>query len=306
MKRFLCVGMEAEEQLVRQLGVPATLQTRVVDGVTIRFLRAGSGEPLVFLHGATIGWGQWFANIAFFAQSFSVYALDMPGAGGSTPIDFLTANMESSVVRVLAHFLQAEGVAHAAIVGHSWGGWVAVQLAMRSDVSVSRLLLISPVGFTAAVPWRYRMLASAPIVHLLARTVMRPVQKNMETFLQGVLASPHDMPPALSRLLSERIQAAPARHPFFLIHRMANFFSVRKEFLFEKNTTTLSCPVLVISGEKDPVIGRLPEASVLRIVPHAQVVQLAGVGHVPSIEQPEQFHEIASTFLHTYAYGSAL
>ncbi len=289
--------MEAEERLVQQLGIPASLHTAAIDGTTVRYVHAGSGPPLVLLHGATVGWGQWFPNIAFFAQTFSVYALDLPGAGGSTSVDFFRADLEQNVVSVIARFLQTEGLGHATIIGHSWGAWIAVQLAGRSDLSLSRILLICPVGFSSAMPWRYRLLSNRHIVHLLTRTVMRPTRKNMHTFLQSVLAAPREIPDALAQLMSEHIAAAPERHPFFLIHRMSDFFSVRKEFLFEKGKNRVACPMLVVTGEKDSLVGQLDEANIRTLFPQANLVCLSNTGHVPALENPAAFHALVSPFL---------
>lgn len=291
------VGMDAEKTLARQLGVQASLHTKMIGGKALHYLRAGSGPPLVLLHGATVGWGQWFPNIAFLSRNFSVYALDIPGAGRSEPLDFCTADLERDVVAVLADFLRQEGLIGATLVGHSWGGWLAARLAAQPELRVNRVVLVSPVGFSSEVPWRYRLLANRAIVHLLTRTVMRPTKKNMGHFLQSVLAMPSAVPEALAGTLSESVRAEPMRHPFFLIQRMSNFFSVRKEFVLDPHTTRVPCPTLVMVGTRDRLIGTLDPERVRSIFPDSRVEHLAGVGHVPALEQPAVFHELLSAFL---------
>jgi pimeloyl-ACP methyl ester carboxylesterase len=289
--------MDAEERLAADVGVAVSLHTTNVGAAVVRFARAGSGRPLVLLHGATIGWGQWFPNIAFFAKYFSVYAVDIPGAGGSSTVDFFSANVETSVVDVLARFLQQHGLIDAILVGHSWGAWIALRLAARADLQVSRLLLLAPVGFSSAMPWRYRLLSNKIIVHLLTRTVMRPTVPHMRAFLQSVLARATPVPEALAEVLATRVAAARSRHPFFLIHRMSGFFSVRKEFLFDRTIEQVRCPVLVIVGDKDPLLQNLHTAQVRDVLPQAQVEWLRGVGHVPALEQPDLFHRLGLSFL---------
>src|ERR1700681_2708262 len=79
------LGLMATQDAAQAAGTEPTLsgQTAVVDGVELKYLAAGSGPPLILLHGYTETSHMWEAVIPHFARAFRVVAPDLPGIGGS-------------------------------------------------------------------------------------------------------------------------------------------------------------------------------------------------------------------------------
>ncbi|WP_075182278.1 alpha/beta fold hydrolase [Pantoea sp. 1.19] len=106
---------------------------------------AGSGEPVVLLHGISSGSRSWHKqlNSALLQQRFRLLAWDAPGYGESSALDGDASQAESWAAALLTLFDRA-GLAGATLVGHSLGAIVASCFAARYPARVSRLLLVDP------------------------------------------------------------------------------------------------------------------------------------------------------------------
>jgi 2-hydroxy-6-oxonona-2,4-dienedioate hydrolase len=110
---------------------------------------AGSGSPLVLLHGGHGSWTHWVRNIDVLAGHFRVVAFDLPGYGGSPdvqqdiPVDDYVAWVADAVAEVAA--AATEGAID--LVGFSFGGALSARIAPRLGAAVGRLSLLGPSGF---------------------------------------------------------------------------------------------------------------------------------------------------------------
>src|SRR5215207_5464517 len=100
---------------------------------------AGSGPPLILLHGLS-GSGRWWGrNVPAFADSFRTYTVDLPGFGESRGVRWSRLD---DIADRLADWLVDEGLSHAHVAGHSLGGAVAARLAARHPDRIERLVLV--------------------------------------------------------------------------------------------------------------------------------------------------------------------
>jgi len=76
--------MTTEQTLANSLGIELAIKQIPIGAHKINYLVAGKGEPLLLIHGANFGWGVWYPNIPELAKHFTVYAIDLPGAGHSS------------------------------------------------------------------------------------------------------------------------------------------------------------------------------------------------------------------------------
>ncbi|MFY9463208.1 MAG: alpha/beta fold hydrolase, partial [Candidatus Sungiibacteriota bacterium] len=119
--------MNAERKLAQLVQTDIKIEQAIIGRFRINYVSAGSGPAVILLHGANIGWGQWYPNIAVLAQYFTVYAIDLPGAGGSSKIEFHTANLEKDFVDTVDSFIKDRRLSKVHIVGHSLSGWIALR-----------------------------------------------------------------------------------------------------------------------------------------------------------------------------------
>ena len=124
--------------------------TRVGD-VDIAFIDSGGeGTPIVLIHGLSSSMGFWEYQVEELAKTHRVLALDLPGYGASSRPDApCTPPWYADVV---SDWMDAQGLDNAVIMGHSMGGQVAMELALRHPERVERLILSAPAGIEAFSP----------------------------------------------------------------------------------------------------------------------------------------------------------
>jgi pimeloyl-ACP methyl ester carboxylesterase len=138
----------------------APLEEHWVDG--LRLYAGGDGRPVVLLHGLGGAAANWGEVVAELAASHRVLAVDLPGHGGSKPPG-AGAGMDWFVDAV-ARTLEAEGVDGAIVAGHSFGGQVALHLALRRPELVAGLLLVAPAGIRTRTRFVQVVIAASTFV----------------------------------------------------------------------------------------------------------------------------------------------
>jgi pimeloyl-ACP methyl ester carboxylesterase len=140
-----------------------------------KYLPSGQLKPpLVILHGFAAGKALFFQNLAALSQRFYVYSLDLPGLGGSDRIKFRCDNAESTeqfFVTHLENWVQSQGLERIYLMGHSFGGYIASNYALKFPHRVKKLLLVSPVAIPEPPPrpqHRYFTRWPRPVAELLA------------------------------------------------------------------------------------------------------------------------------------------
>ena len=250
-------------------------------GGAVHYREMGQGQTIILLH-ANPGDSQDFAAVMpALAQHYRVLALDWPGYGLSPA----QANFRGAggATQLLADFIQVLNCGPVILLGNSLGGNAAVQYAARYPQNVSRLILISPGGFTAHnfftrlfCRWQGSRFALPP--RLLAALYL---WKNTK----------------ISREMKQRaagVQNAPAaRHINQCIWR--SFALPESDVRAAARQLTL--PVLFMFGRYDPLIPAWSDGRQARAcVPHAQFNVLP-CGHAPFAEMPVLFLESVFAFL---------
>lgn len=122
-----------------------------VDGHRIHYLRAGSGPDVVLLHGGASDSQDWAETMDALSHSYTLYAPDMIGYGQSDRKK--DSYYLSDFVRATHGLIQKLGLNSIALVGHSLGGRVCLEIALRYPELVSGLVLIDTVGFSKLAWW---------------------------------------------------------------------------------------------------------------------------------------------------------
>ena len=114
-----------------------------VGDIAVRMLRAGAGEPLLFLHGA----GGWPGRIPLFDKFAAHYDVLVPEHPGFGTLDNAgTIRDVADMAMYYLDFLDALGADRVHLVGNSLGGWIAAEVAVRTCARIKTLTLISPAG----------------------------------------------------------------------------------------------------------------------------------------------------------------
>jgi len=277
------VNCEIEEKTVR------------VGKYKLHYVVAGKGKPLVLIHGANIGWGQWYPNIAELAKHHRVYAIDLPGSGDSSKVDFLTVNLDRAFIDTLDKFIREMKIEDVSIVGHSIGGWVAMKLAIKDNFKIKKIILINPAGLSRKMPNMYRMLAFKPMVSLMKRTVFKPSKKMVRSFFESSVVNPKRITDEFVEYYYQNLKEG--AHPLDLMHRLSGLFFIKDDFVLTNEFNKIKYPILIIIGEQDKVT---PKEDIMRNSKSnkmSRVKLIKNAGHVVGIDKAKLHDHLILEFL---------
>src|SRR5262249_33701756 len=118
-------------------------KTIEINGCKLSFRRGGTGEPLIYLHG-TDGLAEWPSILDTLAERFDVIGPDHPGFGGSEVAAWI--DDISDIAYVYLDAIAILGLTGVHVVGQSLGGWIALEMAVRSTQHLRSITLISSAG----------------------------------------------------------------------------------------------------------------------------------------------------------------
>jgi triacylglycerol lipase len=288
--------MEEEERLQRKIGVGGEIKKMKINEHEVNYFIAGEGPTILLIHGANIGWGQWHETIPSLVEQHRVIAVDLPGAGGSTKVDFLSLNFEKDVVGLLEEFIERIQIKDFFIVGHSLGAWIVLRLLARGKAKIKKVVLVSPMGFIDYLPFQYSLISITFIAKILSKTVMRPTRVNMKKFLESVLYKAVALKDEFVDYFYASVLREKISHPFLLITSMSRPFRVKEQFCHELSLINFFVPTLIVVGEKDPLI---PVSKIFKNIEKNPLVEfrvLPETGHAPFLEVPSLFNELLVNF----------
>ncbi len=271
-----------------------------VHGVRMQYLEAGSGPPLLLLHGHEQSATGWRWVIPALARDHRVLALSLPGHGDSAPAVGAYAP-GSDAAPFVADFLDALGVGPVHVVGHSSGGAVALRLALADPARVSTLTLVASAGLGRDV---HPLLAldTLPLVGEVAILLSWLPggglgRSAMSTAM--LFARPWRIPAAF---LVE--QHAMARRPGQLEASTATARALfdasgQRQILLDR-LPELTQPTLVVWGGCDYVLPAHQGRVAVDLLPRGRLTVLPDCGHLPHVEQPGQFAAVLGAWLHEH------
>lgn len=157
-------------------------QPVVVDGMTLNYVSAGSGRPVVLIHGNPGSYHDYtLAVVEKLSQSYYVVAFDRPGHGYSERHDSVRTTVEVQAL-IIREALQKLSLEKPVLVGHSWGGSLVLAAAVAYAKDLSGIVLLAPAAYpSASIEW-WSLLPHIPLIGnvvvnrltpLLGRTLVR-------------------------------------------------------------------------------------------------------------------------------------
>jgi len=147
------IGMANRYQTFTELQAESAIQSLEVKvgDHQAHYLKAGSGPSVVLLHGGASDSRDWLRTMVALSGSYSLYALDLIGYGLSSRD--ISGHYLSDFVEFTLGFMQTLGLGPQVLVGHSLGGRVCLEIALRHPEMVRRLALVNTVGFSRLTRW---------------------------------------------------------------------------------------------------------------------------------------------------------
>jgi pimeloyl-ACP methyl ester carboxylesterase len=265
---------------------------------------SANGKTVVLLHGKSFSGDYWSRTVArLAAEGYRVVVPDQLGFGKSAKPD-IRYNFDL-LARNTKMLLDSLGVRRAAIVGHSFGGMLAVYFARDYPETAAVLALENPIGLED-----YRSAIPPQPIETLMQTEMAQTPATYRNFMAAFFVGWPETAQRYVDIFSRVLQSP--EYP-----RWARASALTYEMMFEEpirhEYPLLKMPVLLIIGQSDrsvffrryasaeaikplgnwPVLGR----QAVKDLPDGKLVEIAGAGHVSHIEKPAEFEAALDDFL---------
>jgi pimeloyl-ACP methyl ester carboxylesterase len=241
---------------------------------------------VLLLHGWAAFKELWWSTLVALAPRYRAFALDLPGHGESPLRErFTMPNVADSV----SQFCDEHGLREIALVGHSMGGNVALELALRRPDLVRCLALVAPAADAHALP-PYVGLYVHPIHGWTILRVARLIQGMMRPVGDRV---PHIHGNGLVRPFLRRVAYASRHDPMAMRALLSSMFANP----LSERAKGLRVPTLVINGQFDSVVPPAEAQRIADAIPNARFRLVRGAMHNPMDERPAAFERVLTQFL---------
>jgi pimeloyl-ACP methyl ester carboxylesterase len=236
----------------------------IVADELIHYEVLGRGRPVIFLHGWLGSWRYWIPTMQVLSAEYRTYALDLWGFGDSAKVSqryHLDAQAD-----MLARFMDQLGILKAAFVGHGLGGAVVLRLARRHPELADRAMVVSlPLRATAVSQRLLTSSAASLIEWLLGKgPAVDPISR------EAAKADPQAVDTTVRALIENepRLELAEVRPPLLLVY-----------------------------GDKDPMIVPPDEAALAGLDGNVHSIGLEEARHFPMLDEAAKFSRLLADFL---------
>jgi len=238
---------------------------------------AGSGPNLLFLHGA--GGVAWDGALGILARHFHVYAPALPGFGKSPSEGLELIDDQLELWQTGFDLIEALGLDKPLLVGESFGGWIAAEMAALRPKEVGKLAVLAPVGL-----WR----DASPVADLFGLTL----GELLPYLFYDMKSKAAVNMSALTSLMSDKDDRTQAQIDaliaiFLGFRTAAKFLFPVPETGLERRLRRIRVPTLVLWGAQDRLIAPSYAEIFAKQVKNAQVQLIERCGHLIMAEQPE-------------------
>ncbi len=269
-----------------------------LDGVRLRYLRAGSGPPLILLHGL-LGYSfSWRFTLPALIPYATAYAPDMPGAGFSDRPTGLDHTMRATAQRML-RWVERLGVSSFDLLGTSHGGAVAMMMAAKclgtdSRLRVRRLVLVAPVN-----PFSAHGRHLAPFIGSNLGSgwfrLFIPQMSGLYRYWHGRMYGDRSRIPrdSFEGYLSALQTPDSYDHALGIVRTWTEDLRELRAILPQ----LASIPTLLMWGSKDPAVYASSAKPLARYFPRSETIIFPGIGHLPYEECADEFNKKLIDFL---------
>ncbi len=278
-------------------GQAVELQRITMHGHERAYVKMGSGPALLLLHGLGCDHTTWSPVIHDLARHYTVIAPDLLGHGVSSKprADYSVGGYANG----MRDLLTVLGIDKVTVVGHSFGGGIAMQFAYQFPERTERMILVAPGGlgpevtpFIRAVtlPGFHQVMgvATLPGVRHLGKAGLRALSRSRITAARDL-----DEVAEIYESFKDPHARAAIRHVVRAVVDMKGQIVT----MVDRAYLTQAMPMLVIWGSDDVVIPAKHAENVARIAPGAVVEVLTNSGHFPHKDHPDRFVKIVQTFI---------
>jgi 4,5:9,10-diseco-3-hydroxy-5,9,17-trioxoandrosta-1(10),2-diene-4-oate hydrolase len=253
-------------------------KTIKVGGRDVLYYTAGHGEPLVVIHGGGGDARTWIQNIEELAKKYTVYAPDLPGYGGSQPMEGHYYIPE--LAGFIGKFTESVGLEKFYLGGHSLGGGIALDFALMFPQKIRKLVLISSLCLGREIAFWVRLLSIPAMIQTIGK-VFLGIMKSVKWVL-------NQLNPA--KLIMEMTPAAMmVGCSISTIHQQS--------LVLESRLGEVTMPTLLVWGGRDPIVPVMQAYRAAKIIPNCAIRVFKKRGHNVHRDELKEFSSIITRFL---------
>jgi 2-hydroxy-6-oxonona-2,4-dienedioate hydrolase len=277
---FLFVAAAQAQQSAKLTTEAPREQSVTVFGQKVHYVESGSeGPTVILLHGLGADSTIWAANLAALSEKTHIYAIDQIGFGRSDkpPLDYRIATFSD----FLYGFMQALKIPKATLVGHSLGGWAAMDFAIQHPEMTDKLILVD-----AAIKPKSWKNGRSPVN--LNPASLSDTRKTLEFLFYDKSTITDQL---VQQLFERRLRNADA----YTVTRVLE--GLEYEEWPAKRLNNVRAATLLIWGGEDALTQVDDAVSLRKSIPNARLEIVSKSGHMPHIEQPADFNKLVLDFL---------
>jgi len=227
--------------------------------------KVGHGETLFFLHGLGGNIYNWAYQIKHFSDSYQVVALELPGHGRSSGKG---ATAIQDYTELLRGFFEAMRLPQVILIGHSMGGAIALDYAIKHQESLKALVLV----------------ATGAKFEISTQTLIK-MKDNIESIFGALDKAKEKMKDIDERLVTNDLNV------------MMGDVVAAKKFNVTSLLSKIQLPTLVVCGTEDPLISIATSKYLQEHIPDSQLSIIKGAGHMVMVEYPKEFNTVLEQFI---------
>ncbi|HSL57616.1 MAG TPA: alpha/beta fold hydrolase [Acidimicrobiales bacterium] len=278
------------------------LQHVSIHGHDVGFRRGGDGPVILLVHGIAGSSRTWREVMPALAERYTVLAPDLIGHGESAkPVGDYSLGAYASGLRDLMGVLD---IPSATIVGHSFGGGVAMQLAYQHPERCDRLVLVGSGGLGREVSWMLRLLA-LPGTELLMPIIFPSFLRDRGNDVGRIL---HDRGIRSARIDEMwrsygSLAESPNRRAFLRTLRAVIDPGGQVVSAMDRISLAAAVPTMIVWGDHDDIIPVEHAYAAHEAIPGSRLEVFDGAAHFPHAEHPERFVAVLRDFMETTTAG---
>ena len=253
-------------------------KTIKVDGLDVHYYIAGQGEPVVVIHGGGGDARTWRRNINELSGKYTVYAPDLPGYGGSQPLGgkYYVPELSDFVEK----FTRSLGLEKFSIMGHSLGGGVALDYALKFPLKIKKLVLVSSLCLGREIAFWVRFFSLPAFISSLGALLV--------LFFKGIKW--------LIKHLNPAEYIMPLSPASMSVGGSITTFR-QQTLVLEKRLAEVTVPTLLVWGGRDPVVPVKQAYRAAKAIPDCRVEVFKNRGHNVHRDELKKFSRIIAEFL---------
>ncbi len=261
-----------------------------IDGFDLHWVEMGTGPPVVLVHGLADTHRTWRRVLPELAKTRRVLALDLPGHGMSgRPDASYSIDWHAAALRAWCDQLGLDGFD---LIGHSYGGGVAMYALLEHGHKVRRLGLVAAGGLGREVSWGLR-LAALPV----GPRLMQPFMKIGSALGAQIIARDAFTAEDRRWLAEANAQPGSARAFARTVRGVIGLRGQTMHFLDHGDRIRRLPPVKLFWGERDPIVPIAHGEHALTFLAGAELTRFRRSGHFPHLSQPDLFCNEVLRFL---------